>query len=757
MAQPWSWHRGHNPARRAGVLAVAASLMATFLAGAVAAAPASAAERCGDIPYLGAGESAKVAGVNVTVTESTAKDFGPSGFADYYWHDARDYLAPRNYTIWQFDKPVPELFFSVLYNADTWRLPEIYTFTGLAADGSTAFTWSLRNRDDERAWNFSQPITTLIADYQPLNGWNGSIVALRIPSSPTACKELTPATVVAPSGRMTFGDEPPALAEATAFETDDPEKSVAFDSGDEPECAVTGADGVTPLVLSSETPVGKYAVECSWGKADGYALDTYVDGTFVVQKPVGPDVTICEATSSQEEPYRSITVEEPAVDGTGGAGDHYSSHPRDIIPAIPGVHDGRNWDAEGIAIYKAGCEAVEPLDTDRDGLLDIDDLDDDGDGLLDADDADDDGDGVPDSIDPDAPNVSDRDGDRIPDADDLDDDGDGIADAVDPDSANVTDTDADRIPDGIDTDDDNDCIADVSDADRDGDGVADAVDTDADNDGLPDAVDSDDDGDLIPDYADADADGDSTPDAVESPAAEQRESAAGAARSGLTPRAGTCAPADLAEAADLDGDDVPDNRDRDDDGDGIEDARDPDRDGDGQPNVTDADDDGDGTPDVLDQPALVAQALKTDTDADGRPDVRDRDIDNDGVPNARDGDADGDGRPEVRDQAVTSPALPTRLEDRDGIVLLRPVRTSIGQQAVVSVRCLPVGPAPRMRAAGTPMGDVAARSRCSTATKDGVTRLDVRAVGAVTVELTASAPAVGDYRAFTQTRTYRIG
>lgn len=89
-------------------------------------------------------------------------------------------------------------------------------------------------------------------------------------------------------------------------------------------------------------------------------------------------VTICHRTASYNNPYVKITVDQDAADGDlgndNGKGDHYSVHtgpvfyptiPKhmkwgDIIPPIEGVHEGRNWTPEGIAIYENDCKPVEP-------------------------------------------------------------------------------------------------------------------------------------------------------------------------------------------------------------------------------------------------------------------------------------------------------------------------------------------------------------------------------------------------------------
>lgn len=96
-------------------------------------------------------------------------------------------------------------------------------------------------------------------------------------------------------------------------------------------------------------------------------------GTAVAGKP-GPEgkVTICHRTASDTNPYTQITVDASAVDGKGG-GDHYLSHtgpiwnptlPQgtkwgDIIPPIPGAHDGLNWTRKGRLIWRRGCPAID--------------------------------------------------------------------------------------------------------------------------------------------------------------------------------------------------------------------------------------------------------------------------------------------------------------------------------------------------------------------------------------------------------------
>ena len=286
---------------------------------------------------------------------------------------------------------------------------------------------------------------------------------------------------------------------------------------------------------------------------------------IVVPVSAAPEakVTICHRTNSTKNHYVRITVAQSSVDGIGGKGDHYAEHTGpiwtpgapnggqwgDIIPPIAGVHDGRNWTAEGRTIWAAGCEpSIVARDSDGDGTTDIveGDADSDADGTPDVVDVDDDNDGVDDAVDPDVdadsdgtPDVTDADddGDGEPDVSDIDDDGDGITDTTDPDE----DPDGDGSPNAEDVDNDND-------------GTPDVRDSDLDNDSIPDSRDSDDDGDGITDANDPDRRNDGVPDDRRSP--------------------------------DSDGDGIPDVRDRDDDNDGRADSRDPDINGDG---ITEAD------------------------------------------------------------------------------------------------------------------------------------------------------------------------
>lgn len=82
-------------------------------------------------------------------------------------------------------------------------------------------------------------------------------------------------------------------------------------------------------------------------------------------------VPICHRTHSDSNPYVLIEPDEAAVDGEAPAkGDHYLEHQGpiwnptlkadhiewgDIIPPVPGHHEGLNWTEEGQALYRSNC------------------------------------------------------------------------------------------------------------------------------------------------------------------------------------------------------------------------------------------------------------------------------------------------------------------------------------------------------------------------------------------------------------------
>jgi LPXTG-motif cell wall-anchored protein len=93
----------------------------------------------------------------------------------------------------------------------------------------------------------------------------------------------------------------------------------------------------------------------------------------------GGSVTICHRTDADNNPYVQISPDEAAVDGAAPAhGDHFLEHQGpvwddtlkdqhikwgDIIPPVPGHHNGLNWTVAGQAIYNNGCAPAVPPTT----------------------------------------------------------------------------------------------------------------------------------------------------------------------------------------------------------------------------------------------------------------------------------------------------------------------------------------------------------------------------------------------------------
>ncbi len=194
-------------------------------------------------------------------------------------------------------------------------------------------------------------------------------------------------------------------------------------------------------------------------------------------------------------------------------------------------------------------DALEPTDTD-------------GDGINNHLDSDSDNDGISDSVE----GNDDADNDTVPNYVDTDSDGDGISDS----DESGADTDSDNTPNYLDTDSDNDGIDDSeeADGDADGDGTPDYLDDDSDNDGISNTIEggneTDTDNDGLPDFLDRDSDNDGIPDILEG-------------------------------SIDSDSDGIADFRD----GDGVIDERDPDADGDG---FSDFQSNGSGSPNLSELP-----------------------------------------------------------------------------------------------------------------------------------------------------------
>jgi hypothetical protein len=73
-------------------------------------------------------------------------------------------------------------------------------------------------------------------------------------------------------------------------------------------------------------------------------------------------ITICHATGSETNPYRTITIALQGLNGHGGA---HHQHEEDIIPPNSGkvIPAGQNWTADGQAIFKNDCKPVEVTTT----------------------------------------------------------------------------------------------------------------------------------------------------------------------------------------------------------------------------------------------------------------------------------------------------------------------------------------------------------------------------------------------------------
>jgi hypothetical protein len=123
--------------------------------------------------------------------------------------------------------------------------------------------------------------------------------------------------------------------------------------------------------------------EVSPSVGDGFTTITYtapnnesIDHVTVVVKKIcasptatatSSNITICHATGSQNNPYSQISVSPSAIDGNGnGNSDHNRSdhqNGEDIIPAGFWDQDGRNWNANGQAIWNNNCNIPTPTPT----------------------------------------------------------------------------------------------------------------------------------------------------------------------------------------------------------------------------------------------------------------------------------------------------------------------------------------------------------------------------------------------------------
>ena len=407
---------------------------------------------------------------------------------------------------------------------------------------------------------------------------------------------------------------------------------------------------------------------------------TFVDASGVLMGAYSDDPVLGCTEDTDGDGIDNLVDLDDDNDGVADAQEY--CHPNGGFACLPGGSDpSADNDFDGILNYQDASDASlqnDCTDTNNDGICDR------------------------------TPAVYDTDGDNIPDHLDLDSDNDGITDlreaehfmpdldrngvidgepaafgqngffntiASDPDAPNAVsnylalDTDGDGLPDHDDLDSDNDGLYDVYEAgytpleDADNDGRLDAANVNdpvADNGliagiapgltGQPIREPRDHDGDNIPDWHDLDSDNDGIHDVAEANFIDTDGN--GTLGSGTPPvdENGVASSATTSNPLDTDGDQIPDQHDRDSDNDGINDTAEADR--------PDADNDGvigNGTPQVDPRGVAVADfsgplgttSNPTDTDGDGIADFRDLDTDNDGINDVREADysdSDNDGR-----------------------------------------------------------------------------------------------------------------
>lgn len=186
-----------------------------------------------------------------------------------------------------------------------------------------------------------------------------------------------------------FGGSSPALAddqptgEETSTVTDT--SAPRDDSSSEAPVAPKAEESSDDASVKVETPKSTPSEEESKSELSAPVKEEAKTSSNNTPKP--DKITICHRTASYSNPYTSNSVAQSSVDGDGGndhgQGDHFLEHtgpvfypeiPKhtewgDIIPPIPGVHNGLNWTEAGQAIYNNGCEVpaepkcVESIDT----------------------------------------------------------------------------------------------------------------------------------------------------------------------------------------------------------------------------------------------------------------------------------------------------------------------------------------------------------------------------------------------------------
>lgn len=240
---------------------------------------------CDTVPFRRSGGSATVGSTTVTVRNSSAKDAATlsSKWAGYYWHDSL--LPGRETTTWEFEPGIDEIEIDIRAH-DDGRPPEQYDFVGRDADGKRVLDWTLIDTNGAYVWRFARPLTTLRADFLPVDGNYGSLVRLRLSSGDDGCgapeeaPKATPVTVVAPVVRTTFGETADIPAPTAYVTGTEPPVAVAF--VDEPVCTVRDADE-TELTPDEDTPAGRYEIQCTGGTvAKGFEIEVYGSGSYVV-------------------------------------------------------------------------------------------------------------------------------------------------------------------------------------------------------------------------------------------------------------------------------------------------------------------------------------------------------------------------------------------------------------------------------------------------------------------------------------------
>jgi uncharacterized repeat protein (TIGR01451 family) len=119
-------------------------------------------------------------------------------------------------------------------------------------------------------------------------------------------------------------------------------------------------------VESAVTVTGDSGSNITWRVTYGGATSSAsATASFPTHCSASPPtkVTICHATSSDQNPYDQISVDDDSIVKENG----HDSHPKDIIPPFDYVADGvtkhyegKNWNDAGMAIWNNGCNVPGP-------------------------------------------------------------------------------------------------------------------------------------------------------------------------------------------------------------------------------------------------------------------------------------------------------------------------------------------------------------------------------------------------------------